>query len=64
MSLLSVVRRGAARVVGRSVATRAFSSSADVVKVFGHKNPDTDATVGAILRSWELEKLGTSTAEM
>ena len=39
---------------------RFFSANAggDAVKVFGHKNPDTDATCGAILRTFELQQHG------
>ncbi len=51
--LMTAVRRGAA-----SMARRTFSHYGETIKVFGHKNPDTDATCGAIIRAFELQQHG------
>lgn len=55
MSLVTVLRRGAASLTRAS--ERAFSCG-KTIKVFGHKNPDTDATCGAIIRAFELQQHG------
>lgn len=53
MSLVAALCRSTA---SRHVRfARCFSSASNPIKVFGHKNPDTDATCGAILRAYELK---------
>jgi inorganic pyrophosphatase/exopolyphosphatase len=56
MSLMQALRH-TARARGPALA-RFLSCGGDHIKVFGHKNPDTDATCGAIIRAFELEQRG------
>jgi manganese-dependent inorganic pyrophosphatase len=62
VAVASALRRGAALQFSRATTTttlRQFSSAVpDAIKVFGHKNPDTDATCGAIIRAFELQSHG------
>lgn len=57
---MALLRKMQALRVPHTRFARMFSASADAIKVFGHKNPDTDATCGAILRAYELGQHGVS----